>query len=149
MPRTCIRLLALLVPCLIATNALAADIEGTSRIDAVTVYGNGAQVTRVVKAQVSEGTHRVVLTGLPLAMRQQSLRGRGGGESWTLGRVSLVERESSELVRERERELVQEIEALESQQRVRREVQARDALTFEGESSVRALRAGARGVSSR
>ncbi|MCB9596884.1 MAG: type VI secretion system tip protein VgrG [Sandaracinaceae bacterium] len=30
------------------------------------------------------------------------------------------------------------------QQRVRREVQARDALTFEGESSVRALRAGAR-----
>ncbi|MCB2012564.1 MAG: mucoidy inhibitor MuiA family protein [Geminicoccaceae bacterium] len=102
-------------------SAVAADIEGTSRIDAVTVYGNGAQVTRVVKAQVSEGTHRVVLTGLPLAMRQQSLRGRGGGESWTLGRVSLVERESSELVRERERELVQEIEALESQQRVRRD----------------------------
>ncbi|MCB1832466.1 MAG: mucoidy inhibitor MuiA family protein [Geminicoccaceae bacterium] len=102
-------------------SALAADIEGTSRIDAVTVYGNGAQVTRVVKAQVSEGTHRVILTGLPLSMRQQSLRGRGGGESWTLGRVSLVERESSELVRERERELVQEIEALESQQRVRRD----------------------------
>ncbi|MEZ5848136.1 MAG: DUF4140 domain-containing protein [Geminicoccaceae bacterium] len=103
-------------------SALAADIEGTSRIDAVTVYGNGAQVTRVVTAQVvSEGTHRVILTGLPLAMRQQSLRSRGGGESWTLGRVSLVERESSELVRERERELVQEVEALESQQRVRRD----------------------------
>ncbi|MEZ4340320.1 MAG: type VI secretion system tip protein TssI/VgrG [Sandaracinaceae bacterium] len=33
---------------------------------------------------------------------------------------------------------------VEDQQRLRRELQARDALTFEGESSVRALRAGAR-----
>ncbi|MEZ5824636.1 MAG: mucoidy inhibitor MuiA family protein [Geminicoccaceae bacterium] len=113
--------LATLTGLLLSSTAIAADIEGTSRIDSVTVYGNGAQVTRIVKAELMEGTHRVILADLPLSMRRESLRSRGGGEGWTLGRVSLVEREKADLVRERERELTQEIEALESQQRIRRD----------------------------
>ena len=110
----------LAVPLLaIPPSACAADVEGTSRIDAVTVYADRAQVTRVVRAQVPSGSNRVILSDLPVAVMRASLRSRGGGEDWQLGRVALTEREKAELVEERERELTQEIEALQSQQRIR------------------------------
>ena len=107
--------MALLTP----QNAFAADIEASSRIDRVTVFTDRAQITRIVKATVPKGNHRLVLSDLPLAMFQESLRSRGGSGTYELGRVSLAERPFADFVQDRERELVQEIEALSAQSRVR------------------------------
>ena len=103
--------------------ASSGDITTTSRIDAVTVYADRAQVTRAIQASVPEGAHRLIVADLPLAMLRESLRSRAGGSGMDtgieLGRVALVERPMAHLVGERERELTREIEALETQQRIR------------------------------
>ena len=57
--------------------ARAADIEETSAVDAVTVYPDGASVTRVVTVELPAGDNTLVLKDFPLKLDPSSLRVEG------------------------------------------------------------------------
>jgi uncharacterized protein (TIGR02231 family) len=61
----------------IATPAVAETITGASKIDAVTVYPQSAEVTRAIKVKVPKGEHTIVLTDLPAGALPQSIRVEG------------------------------------------------------------------------
>ena len=70
--------------------ALAADIDAASRIDAVTVYPEGASVERIAEADAPAGDSRLIFRGLPPGIDPATLRVRGEGESRVLlGAVDL------------------------------------------------------------
>ncbi len=50
---------------LLVAPVAAAEVPATSRIDAVTVYLSGAQVTRTARITLSEGEHTIVFNDLP------------------------------------------------------------------------------------
>ena len=56
---------------LAAVPAQAANLEATSSIDAVTVYPDGASVTRVVALDLPAGDNTVVLNDFPLGARSR------------------------------------------------------------------------------
>jgi uncharacterized protein (TIGR02231 family) len=62
-----------------AVAASAADIEATSAIDTVTVYPDGATVTRVMKINLPVGEHVVLARDFPLGLDPASLRVEGEG----------------------------------------------------------------------
>ncbi len=72
-----VALAAVLLPALSA----AADVSPASRIDAVTVYQSSARVTRVARADVQPGPSRVLLTGLPDQLDDDSIRVEGKGSA--------------------------------------------------------------------
>lgn len=72
-----IAFLALALP----TLAASADLHAPSRIDAVTVYRSSARVTRVARLDVSAGSARVVLDGLPDVVDDDSIRVEGKGSA--------------------------------------------------------------------
>ncbi len=59
--------------------ASAADIEATSTIDSVTVYPDGATVTRVLKLNLPAGENVVLARDFPLGLDPASLRVEGEG----------------------------------------------------------------------
>ena len=59
------------------SSAEAADINGTSRIDAVTVYPSGAEVLRIGKVRLPMGDHTVLFTDLPARAVAGSIRVEG------------------------------------------------------------------------
>ena len=59
---------------LAATCALAADVKGTSRIDAVTLYPAGAEITRTAKVKVEKGEHTLLFADLPAEAVAASIR---------------------------------------------------------------------------
>lgn len=61
--------------------AFAADFNATSKIDAVTVYPQGADVTRVAEVSVPAGDHRIILSDLPASVDPRSIRVEGEGSS--------------------------------------------------------------------
>jgi uncharacterized protein (TIGR02231 family) len=79
------RLLAycLVTTSLVVTTALAAiparadNVDATSTVDAVTVYPDGASVTRVIEADIPGGDNTVVLHDFPLGIDASSLRVEG------------------------------------------------------------------------
>ena len=58
---------------------MAADIEATSTIDAVTVYPDGATVTRTLKVDLPAGDNVVLARDFPLSLDPASLRVEGEG----------------------------------------------------------------------
>ncbi len=70
---------------LVPDFAGAAEVELSSRIDRVTVYPDGAVVTRLGKAELMGGASQIVLRGLPASVDPASIRvegqsiGRGDG----------------------------------------------------------------------
>jgi uncharacterized protein (TIGR02231 family) len=66
----------LALPALFA-GAHAAEINGTSRIDAVTVYPSGAEITRVAKVRIEGGDHVILFTDLPARAVHSSIRVEG------------------------------------------------------------------------
>src|SRR5262245_9618039 len=58
-------------------GALSAEIKATSRIDAVTVYPAGAEVTRVGRVQMERGEHVLLFTDLPAQAVVGSIRVEG------------------------------------------------------------------------
>lgn len=64
---------------LAAGVAAAADIDGKSRIDRVTVYPDAALVTRVMDVDLPAGASNIVLRGLPYLLDPASLRVAGEG----------------------------------------------------------------------
>ncbi len=66
----------------------AAEIAALSKIDAVTVYPRGAEVTRVTTVSVAAGDHTLVLDNLPGEIDPQSIRVEGSaGGSVEIGSV--------------------------------------------------------------
>ena len=62
---------------LAAMPARAADLDTVSAVDAVTVYPDGAIVTRVIALDVPAGENSAVLKDFPLALDPSSLRVEG------------------------------------------------------------------------
>lgn len=60
-----------------STSLLAADIAATSKIDAVTVFPAGAEVTRVTQVKLAAGEHAIVLNDLPATAIPSSIRVEG------------------------------------------------------------------------
>lgn len=71
-----------------AAPALAARFDVESRIDQVTVYPDAAQASRIVEAEIPEGSHTLVLKGLPVNLDPDSLRVEGtGSHALTIGSI--------------------------------------------------------------
>ena len=68
--------------------ARAADVDATSAVDAVTVYPDGASVTRVITLDLPAGDHSAVLKDFPLTLDPSSLRVEGeAGAKLTIGAI--------------------------------------------------------------
>ncbi|MCB1512114.1 MAG: mucoidy inhibitor MuiA family protein [Hyphomicrobiaceae bacterium] len=101
----------------LATSAFAADVAVVSRVDAVTVFPQGAEVKRVAKVRILKGTHRLIFKDLPSQTIVRSIRvegkSSGGLEIGAVDgrRVSVLRNESAQADRERKR-LEAELEQL-------------------------------------
>jgi uncharacterized protein (TIGR02231 family) len=81
----------MLTPGLLAPGlAGAAETELSSRIDRVTVYPDGAVVTRLGRAELMGGASRIVLRGLPASVDPASIRVEGRGDGvFSIGAVDV------------------------------------------------------------
>jgi uncharacterized protein (TIGR02231 family) len=70
-------LFGLLLSTSLTASAFAADFNPTSKIDAVTVYLQGANVLRLANVTLPKGEHRVILRDLPANVDAQSIRVEG------------------------------------------------------------------------
>src|SRR5438132_4117399 len=71
-----------------AAPAPAADLDVTSAVDAVTVYPDGASVTRVIALDLPAGDNTLVAKDFPLTLDPTSLRVEGeGGAKLTIGAI--------------------------------------------------------------
>lgn len=71
-----------------AVQAQAADLDAASAVEAVTVYPDGASVTRVIAVDIPAGDNTVVLKDFPLTLDVTSLRVEGEADArLTLGAV--------------------------------------------------------------
>ena len=61
-------------------QAHAADIETSSRIDAVTVFPDGAMVTRLVDVTIPQGASNLLIKGLPAVLDPASVRVEAAAE---------------------------------------------------------------------
>jgi uncharacterized protein (TIGR02231 family) len=64
-----------------AIQAKAADVEAASAVDAVTVYPDGASITRAITVEIPGGDNTVVVKDFPLALDPSSLRVEGGADT--------------------------------------------------------------------
>jgi len=77
-----------LLATLAVTPAGAANLDATSAVDAVTVYPDGASVTRVVTLDLPAGDNSAVLKDFPLTLDPSSLRVEGeAGAKLTIGAI--------------------------------------------------------------
>jgi uncharacterized protein (TIGR02231 family) len=77
-----------LLAALAVTPAGAADLDATSAVDAVTVYPDGASVTRVITLDLPAGDNTLVAKDFPLTLDPTSLRVEGeGGAKLTIGAI--------------------------------------------------------------
>jgi uncharacterized protein (TIGR02231 family) len=73
---------------LAAMQARAADMEATSAVDAVTVYPDGASVTRAITVDMPSGDNTLVIKDFPLTLDPSSLRVEGeAGAKLTIGAI--------------------------------------------------------------
>lgn len=70
-------LIALCLLPAIAVGAHAAEVRGASRIDAVTVYPSGAEITRIGKVKLETGEHTLLFADLPANAVSSSIRVEG------------------------------------------------------------------------
>jgi uncharacterized protein (TIGR02231 family) len=71
-----------------AVQAQAADLDAASAVEAVTVYPDGASVTRVIALDIPAGDNTVVLKDFPLTLDVSSLRVEGEADArLTIGAV--------------------------------------------------------------
>src|SRR5580692_2541607 len=64
-----------------AMQARAANVEATSAVDAVTVYPDGASITRAITVEIPGGDNTLVVKDFPLALDPSSLRVEGGADT--------------------------------------------------------------------
>jgi uncharacterized protein (TIGR02231 family) len=78
----------LLVTAFAASQARATDLDATSAIDAVTVYPDGASVTRVIALDLPSGDNTLVAKDFPLTLDPSSLRVEGDADAkLTIGAI--------------------------------------------------------------
>ncbi|MBR1091130.1 mucoidy inhibitor MuiA family protein [Bradyrhizobium manausense] len=90
--RTIARCLAttslVLVTAALASPSWGADVDATSAIDTVTVYPDGATVTRVIALDLASGDSTLVARDFPLSLDPSSIRVEGeAGAKLTIGAV--------------------------------------------------------------
>ncbi|MET4803357.1 mucoidy inhibitor MuiA family protein [Bradyrhizobium sp. LB11.1] len=90
--RTIARYLAttglVLVTAALVSPSWAADVDATSAIDTVTVYPDGATVTRVIAIDLTSGDSTLVAKDFPLSLDPSSLRVEGeAGAKLTIGTI--------------------------------------------------------------
>src|SRR5579864_7640324 len=79
--------LVLLTSCPVI-EARAADLDASSAIDAVTVFPDGASITRLITLEVPAGDTTVVARDFPLSLDKASLRVEGqAGQKLTIGAI--------------------------------------------------------------
>ncbi|MGY3606697.1 MULTISPECIES: mucoidy inhibitor MuiA family protein [unclassified Bradyrhizobium] len=77
-----------LVTALAALPARAADVDASSTVDAVTVYPDGASVTRVITLDLPSGDSTLVARDFPLSLDPSSLRVEGDADGkLTIGSI--------------------------------------------------------------
>ena len=77
-----------LVTTAFALPSWAADVDTTSAIDTVTVYPDGATVTRVITVDLPSGDSTLVAKDFPLGLDTSSIRVEGeGGAKLTIGTI--------------------------------------------------------------
>ncbi len=100
------------------TGLAAPVVEAESRVEAVTVFPDRAEVTRAVEASLPAGESTVAVAGLPASLIAESVRVRGAaGDRFQIGSVEARKVFAENAVREEERRLSQEIQALRDQRR--------------------------------
>src|SRR5215212_3467216 len=71
-----------------AGEGRAADVAASSAVDAVTVYPDGASVTRIISLDLPAGENFAVLDDFPLTLDPSSLRVEGeAGAKLTIGAI--------------------------------------------------------------
>ena len=71
-----------------APPAMAAEIDASSQIDAVTVYPDGATITRLIRLDLPAGDSTLLVHDFPLSLDPSSLRVEGeGGAHLVIGAV--------------------------------------------------------------
>jgi uncharacterized protein (TIGR02231 family) len=76
------------IAALSAVQARAADLDAASTVDAVTVYPDGASVTRVITLDLPAGDTTLVAKDFPLTLDPSSLRVEGeAGATLTIGAI--------------------------------------------------------------
>ena len=90
--RTIVKSLAttslVLITAAAAPPSWAADVDATSSIDTVTVYPDGASVTRVITLDLPSGDSTLIAKDFPLALDTSSLRVEGeAGAKLTIGTI--------------------------------------------------------------
>ncbi|MFQ3457322.1 mucoidy inhibitor MuiA family protein [Bradyrhizobium sp. UFLA01-814] len=77
-----------LVGALVAGPLHAANLDAASQIDAVTVYPDGASVTRVITLDLPAGDNTLIARDFPMGLDPSSLRVEGeGGANLTIGAI--------------------------------------------------------------
>ncbi|UWU78659.1 mucoidy inhibitor MuiA family protein [Bradyrhizobium huanghuaihaiense] len=77
-----------LVTMAVASPSWAADLDANSAIDTVTVYPDGATVTRVITVDLPSGDSTLVAKDFPLGLDASSIRVEGeGGVKLTIGTI--------------------------------------------------------------
>lgn len=77
-----------LVTMAMASPSWAADVDATSAIDTVTVYPDGATVTRIIALDLASGDSTLVAKDFPLSLDPSSLRVEGeAGAKLTIGTI--------------------------------------------------------------
>ena len=88
MQRHLIACLATIAVAAWASPVAAAEVEAKSQIDTVTVYPDGATVTRVIRAELPDGDTTLLVPDFPLNLDPSSLRVEGeGGTRLVIGAV--------------------------------------------------------------
>jgi uncharacterized protein (TIGR02231 family) len=94
-------------------------VEADSRIEAVTVFPDRAEVIRVLEVALPAGESTVAVAALPASLIAESVRVRGAAQDrFQIGSVETRKVFAEGVVRDEERRLTQEIEALRDQRRV-------------------------------
>jgi uncharacterized protein (TIGR02231 family) len=121
---------------LIASGALADEFSLDSTVNAVTVYGQGATITRTMAFDVPAGQHRLVIADIPYEFAQETLQFKGG-EGLLINASQIISQRPTLAGQqiERREELEDEIDSLEAQIRVKQEESALAGLVINAASA--------------
>lgn len=101
-----------------APSRAAPEVGGESRIVAATVFPDRAELLRVVEAALPAGHSTLVVENLPANLIPESVRVRGAADGrLRIGSVETKRHFEAAVVREAERRLVEELEALQDRRR--------------------------------
>jgi uncharacterized protein (TIGR02231 family) len=92
------------------SQTVAADIAAELHIDRVTVYRQGAIVTRAGAVNIPEGVQRMAIKGLPAGIEAKSLHVAVEGSNVHLGGIEIAKINEGKFVSEAERELRRKID---------------------------------------